>query len=41
MRSGIQAQVLALYRTVLRAARAKDAATRADVQGYARTELEK
>ncbi|KAI8465542.1 MAG: complex 1 protein-domain-containing protein [Monoraphidium minutum] len=41
MRSGVAGQVLSLYRSVLRAARAKDAETRASVAAYARAEFDK
>lgn len=39
--SGVQHQVLQLYRSVLRAARSKDDATRSSVQAFARFELER
>jgi len=41
MRSGVQARVLSLYRTVLRATRLKDAATRSAVAAFARAEFDK
>lgn len=41
MLSGVQARVLSLYRSILRAARTKDAATRHAVEAFARHELDK
>lgn len=38
--SGLQRQVLGLYRDVLRAARTKDAEARASIQQYARSEID-
>jgi hypothetical protein len=39
--SGLQRQVLGLYRDVLRAARTKDVEARASIQQYARSEIDR